>query len=211
MKRTFTKLMAALALLLFMMPSMVAWGQVQSAAPANGNSYVVAAYVNSKYYALPNGTVGGATITGVEITLNSVNKVSTSDATEKTWTLVEGTGTNAGQYYITYTSGSDTYYLYKNGTGNTNYNFAVNKTSKNYWSFTTNGTGYTVTAIGRGSNNLNIQCNSGTFRCYSTATPIILLEIGDTPTVPYTVTFGDDNTTLTETSAGARRLLAFKI
>ena len=195
--------MAAFALLVFMTPSIAGWGQVSSAAPANGNSYVVAAYVNSKYYALPNGTVNGSTIQGVEIALNSANKVSTSDATGKTWTLVEGTGTNSGQYYITYTSGSDTYYLYKNGTGASNYNFAVNKTSKNYWSFTTNGTGYTVAAVDRGSNNINIQCNSGTFRCYSTATSIILLEIGDTPSVPYTVTLGDDNTTLTESSAGA--------
>lgn len=201
MKKRFTSFLAALALLVFMMPCMTGWGQVSSVAPVDGNSYVVAAYVNNKYYALPNGTVNGGTIVGVEITLNSANKVSTSDASGKTWTLEEGTGTHSGQYYIKYTSGSDTYYLYKNGTGGTNYNFAVNKTSKNYWSFTTNGTGYTVTAIDRGSNNLNIQCNSGTFRCYSTATPIILLEIGDA--TPCTVTLGDDNTQLTETSAGA--------
>ena len=144
--------MAALALLVFMAPSMVGWGQVASAIPSNGNSYVVAAYVDNKYYALPNGTQNGNTIAGSEITLNSVNKVNTSDASGKTWTLVEGTGTNSGQYYITYTSGSDTYYLYKNGTGATNVNFAVNKTSKNYWSFTVTSNGYTVAAVDRGSN-----------------------------------------------------------
>jgi hypothetical protein len=196
MKQRFTKLLAAVALLVFMMPSMAGWGQVSSVAPANGNSYVVAAYVNSKYYALPNGTVNGGTIAGVEITLNSANKVNTSDATGKTWTLVEGTGTNSGQYYITYTSGSDTYYLYKNGTGASNHNFAVNKTSKNYWSFTVNETGYTVAAVDRGTNHVNIRCNSGTFSCDNTATPIILLEIGDATTRslsvdPSSIAFGE--------------------
>ena len=168
-----------------------AWGQVSSVAPADGKSYVIAAYVNSKYYALPNGTVNGSTITGVEISLNKLNKVNTSDAAGKTWTLEEGTEGNAGKYYLTYTSGSDTYYLYKNGTGKNNYNFAINKTSKNYWSFTTNGTGYTVAANGRGDNNVNVQCNAGTFRCYSEATPIILLEIGNVPTKDPIGIFGD--------------------
>lgn len=187
MKKRFTILFGAFCALMILisMPGK-AVGQVSSATPANGNSYVVAAYVNNKYYALPNGAVNGGTITGVEIQLNALNKVNTSVASGKTWTLEEGSGNYTGKYYIKYTSGSDTYYLYKNGTGNSNYNFAVNKTSKNYWSFTTNGTGYTVAAVDRGSNNLNIQCNSGTFRCYRDATAIRLLEIGDVPS--YTVT-----------------------
>lgn len=159
-----------------------AWAQVSSATPTDGGSYVVAAYVNSKYYALPCTTTSGGTLTGVEIELNSLNKVSTSVASGKTWTLEEGTGDNEGYYYFKYTSGASTYYLYKNGTGKTNYNFKVSTSSMNYWSFTTNGTGYSVEAIGRGENNTLIQCNSGTFRCYSSATPIILLEIGDAPT-----------------------------
>ena len=158
------------------------WAQVTSLAPADEGSYVIAAYVNSKYYALPNGAVGGGTIAGTEITLNAVNKVNTTDAAGLTWTLKKGTDANANFYHIEYTSGSDTYGLYKNGTGGTNYNFAVNKTSRTYWSFTANGTGYTVAAEDRGTtNNVNIQCNNGTFRCYSTATPIILLEVGDAP------------------------------
>ena len=178
MKR-FTLLKTMLLLCALIVGSGSAWGQVTSVAPENGKSYVVAAYINSKYYALPNGAVNGSTIAGTEISLNALNKVNTSVAAGNTWTLQEGTGTNAGKYYIKYTSGTDTYYLYKNGTKTTNYNFAVNKSSKNYWTFTTNGTGYTVTAVDRESNNLYIQCNSGTFRCYSTATPIILLEIGN--------------------------------
>ena len=155
------------------------WGQVVSAEPEDGKSYVIAAYISNKYYALPNGAVNGGTITGVEITLNSANKVNTSVASGKAWTLEEGTGDNAGQFYIQYKSGSDTYSLYKNGTGKSNYNFAVNKTSKNYWSFTQNGSGYTVTAVDRGTNNTLINNTGGTFSCKAAATPIILLEIGD--------------------------------
>ena len=195
MKRNFTFLIAAFTLLVFMMPGLAAWGQVQSVAPANGNNYVVAAYVNNKYYALPCTTTNGSTIEGVEITLNSLNMVNTSDASGKTWTLEEGTGTNAGQYYFKYTSGGNTYYLYKNGTGGSNYNFKVSTSSKNYWSFTTNGKGYTVVAVDRGSNNVNIQCNNGTFRCYSSATAIILLEVGDVPSSGYIVTYNGNGAT----------------
>ena len=176
-KKTLLKTMFLLCALVVGTSSV--WGQVSSATPTNGGTYVVAAYVNNKYYALPNGTVNGSTIAGTEITLNVMNKVNTSTASGKTWTLEEGT--TSGQFYLKYTSGSDTYYLYKNGTGGSNYNFAVNKTNKNYWSFSPNGTGYTVTAIDRGTNNTKIQCNSGTFRCYSSATPIRLLEVGDVP------------------------------
>ena len=177
MKQSIIRFLIVAALMVLAMVN--AWGQVSSAAPANGKSFVVAAYVSSKYYALPNGTVNGGQISGVEISLNSQNKVNTSDASGKTWTLEEGSGDNAGRYYFTYKVGNETYYLYKNGTGKTNYNFAVNKTSKNYWSFTNNGSGYTVTAIGSGDNNLNINCSSGTFSCRSTGTPILLIEVGD--------------------------------
>ena len=184
MNKKFTKLIAALALLVFMTPTMAGWGQVSSVAPANGNSYVVAAYVNSKYYALPCQTTNGGQLTGVEVTLNTAGKVDPTNASGKTWTLEEGTGNNAGQYYFKYTNGSSTYYLYKNGTSTSNHNFKVSTGDKNYWSFTTNGTGYTVAAVDRGTNNINIQYNSGTFGCYGTATPIILLEIGNAgPTI----------------------------
>ena len=195
MKRKVTKLMAALMLLTCITLPAMGWGQVPSVAPANGNDYVVAAYVNNKYYALPCTTTNGSTIEGVEITLNSLNKVNTSDAAGKTWTLEEGTGTNAGKYYFKYTSGSSTYYLYKNGTGNSNYNFKVSTTSKNYWSFTTNGTGYTVAAVDRGTNHVNIQCNNGTFRCNNSATAIILLEVGDVPSSGYIVTYNGNGAT----------------
>lgn len=158
--------------------TIAAFAQVSSATPTDGESYVVAAYVNSKYYALPNGTTNGSTIAGDEITLNALNKVNTATAADKTWTLEEDSE-NSGQFYLKYTSGVNTYYLYKNGTGGSNYNFKVSTGSKNYWSFTADGTGYTVAAVDRGTNNVNIQYNNGTFRCYSSATKIILLEIGN--------------------------------
>ncbi|MBO5632320.1 MAG: hypothetical protein J5965_24955, partial [Aeriscardovia sp.] len=178
-KTTLVKTMLLLCALIVGSSSVWADDPVSSVAPSNSGTYVVAAYVNSKYYALPNGTVSGATISGTEITLNALNKVNTSDASGKTWTLEEGTGDNAGKYYIKYTSSNKTYYLYKNGTGKTNYNFKVSEGYKNYWSFTTNGTGYTVAAVDRGENNVNVNCNGGTFSCRASATPIILLQVGN--------------------------------
>lgn len=184
MKKIFTNILTKLAMVAVLATAFAgsAWGQVSSATPSNGKSYVIAAYASNKYYALPNGTVNGGTISGSEITLNSLNKVNSTDAAGKAWTLEEGT--TSGQFYIKYTDGGNTYYLYKNGTSTSNYNFAVNKTSKNYWSFTTNGTGYTLEAIDRGTNNTKVQYNNGMFRCYSSATSIILLEIGDAPSSP---------------------------
>jgi len=175
-------------------------GQVSSAAPQNGKSYVVAAYDNDKYWALPNTTTNGSTIQGVEVQLNSVDKVNTSDAAGKTWTLEEGT--TAGRFYIKYTSGNSTYYLYKNGTSTSNKNFKVSTGDKNYWEFTavqpttsSNYTGYQVKAIDRGSNRLYIEClSSGSFQCGSYV-KIILLEVGDAPIpINYTIDASADPT-----------------
>ena len=173
---------AAMVLIAGLFSTFVVRGQVSSASPSDGESYVIAAYVNSKYYALPNTTTNGGTLSGVEISLNAQNKVNTSVAAGKTWTLVKHPSEN--QYYLKYNSSGNDYFLYKNGTSGSNYNFKVSTGSQNYWSFTSNGTAYTVAAIDRGTNNVNIQCNNGTFRCYSTATPIILLEIGDVGGTP---------------------------
>ena len=165
-----------------------AWAQVSSATPTNNGNYVIAAYVNSKYYALPCATTNGGTLSGQEISLNALNKVNTSDASGKTWTLEEGS--TSGQFYLKYTNNDNTYYLYKNGTSSSNKNFKVSTGSKNYWSFTTNGTGYSVAAIDRGTYRLYIECSSGTFQCGS-ATKIILLEIGDVPS--FTLTAASSN------------------
>ena len=207
MNKKITKLMAALALLVFMAPSMVGWGQVPSAAPANGYSYVVAYYANNKYYALPHGTSANVW-DATEVSLNSVNKVDETAAASLAWTLTEGS--TSGQFYLTYTSGTNTYYLYKNGgTSNSNYNIkgTTSTSERHYWEFTlnTNNNSYAVKSLKANTGNTIYlgYATVGKFGVYSDITNIILLEIGNVPTVPYTVTLGDDNTTLTETSAGA--------
>ena len=124
------------------------WGQTSSQAPSNGGTYVVAYYTNSKYYALPNTTSNGGTLSGVLVTVNNSGQVTTENP--PTWTLEEGS--TSGQFYLKYTSGNNTYYLYKNGTSSSNKNFAVGTSNKNYWTFSTSGTGYNVTAVDRGSN-----------------------------------------------------------
>ena len=208
MNKKFTKLMAALALLVFMMPSLAGWGQVPSAAPANGYSYVVAYYANNKYYALPHGT-NASVWDATEVSLNSVNKVDETAAASLAWTLTEGS--TSGQFYLTYTSGTNTYYLYKNGgTSNTNYNIkgTTSASERHYWEFTLNtddNNSYAVKSLKANTGNTIYlgYATVGKFGVYSNITNIILLEIGNVPTVPYTVTLGDNNTTLTESSAGA--------
>ena len=167
------------------------WGQVSSASPEDGKSYVVACYQSNKYYALGTASVSGKTIDGTVVTLNSLNKVNTTDAASLTWTLEENSN-STGEFFLKCNRNGTYYYLYKNGTGNKNYNFATNSSSnKTSWSFTANnaGTAYTLAATDRGTTyNVNIQCEDGTFRCYSSASDIILLEIGDVPAGPVDLT-----------------------
>ena len=135
-----------------------AWGAdpVATETATDGESYVVAAWTGSKYVALPNFTTAG-TPAGVDITVNASGKVTTADAPE--WTFTEGSTT--GQFYLTYTSGVTTYYLYKNGTKSTNYNIAGKSNGdKNYWSFTKSSNKYKVLAIDRGDNNTRFQFNN---------------------------------------------------
>ena len=208
MNKKFTKLMAALALLVFMMPSLAGWGQVPTAIAEDGNSYVVAYYANNKYYALPQGT-SASVWNATEVSLNSINKVDETVAASLAWTLTEGS--TSGQFYLTYTSGTNTYYLYKNGgTSNTNYNIkgTTNASERHYWEFTLNtddNNSYAVKSLkaNTGTSIYLGYANAGKFGVYSNITNIILLEIGNVPSVPYTVTLGDNNATLTESSAGA--------
>lgn len=208
MKRKITSLTTAiivLFLILFTLPE-TGWGQVSTATATNGNSYVVAYYANNKYYALPHGT-NASEWSGTEVTLNTINKVNTSTAASLAWTLTEGS--TLGQFYITYTSDNTTYYLYKNGgTSNTNYNIkgTSSTTERHYWDFSLNSgnNDYTVEALKSNIGNTKYLGQSSSnykFGVYSSATGIILLEIGDA--TPCTVTLGDDNTQLTEASAGA--------
>ena len=208
-RSTMLKLLAVLVLILtFGVGNAWGAGAVASAAPSNNKEVVIAVYTNSKYYALPTGTVSSSTISGTEVTLDNAGKVSSANASGKVWTLEEGTGGNAGKYYFKYKSGSSTYYLYKNGTSDTNYKFAVGS-SKNYWSFTANGTGYTVTAIDRGNNNKTIQYNNGSFRCYSSASSIILLEVA--PSGPTITTSSSMSTFGCNMTNGAPNKQSFKV
>ena len=155
-----------------------AWGAdpVATETATDGESYVVAAWTGSKYVALPNFTTAG-TPAGVDITVNASGKVTTADAPE--WTFTEGSTT--GQFYLTYTSGVTTYYLYKNGTKSTNYNIAGKSNGdKNYWSFTKSSNKYKVLAIDRGDNNtrLTYYTSGSKWEVYGTANTydIILLK-----------------------------------
>lgn len=158
---------------------------ISSATPANGQQYIVAYYDGTNYYALPHVT-NATTYNGTAVTLNAANKVSTADAADLAWTLVAGT--TASQYYLTYTQGSSTYYLYKNGTGKSNYNIKGSTSDKNYWTFTASETGYTVQAVGRGTNNTYLAYNSSKWKVYGSAQTLTLLEIGDASSSTHTVT-----------------------
>ena len=93
MKRNFTKMMAALALLVFMMPSLVAWGQTREnyqgtfTRISSADDFVTGYYVvtpsqsaSTTNKALGNAVDGNKRITGVEVTLSNnqiVNPVNT--------------------------------------------------------------------------------------------------------------------------------------
>lgn len=112
MKKKFTFLIAAFMLLTMINLPGKAVGQVSTATATDGNSYVVAYYANNTYYALPQGNSANVW-DGTEVTLNNINKVSTSDAEDLAWTLTEGT--TSGTFYLTYGSGNSTKYLTKSG------------------------------------------------------------------------------------------------
>ena len=211
MKKTF--LLKTMLLLCALVVGGSAWADpVTTATATDGNSYVVAYHANNKYYALPHGT-SASVWNATEVTLNGINKVSTSDAANLAWTLTEGT--TAGQFYLTYTSGSNTYYLYKNGgTSNTNYNIkgTTTESERHYWEFALNTEGnyYTVQSLksGTGSTIYLGYTNVGKYGVYTEdkAAQIILLEIGDAST--YTASFSvngvidpDDNDVVEEGSA----------
>ena len=171
-----TRYLALLVLLIFTCGNVWGADPVATETATDGESYVVAAWTGSKYVALPNFTTAG-TPAGVDITVNASGKVTTADAPE--WTFTEGSTT--GQFYLTYTSGVTTYYLYKNGTKSTNYNIAGKSNGdKNYWSFTKSSNKYKVLAIDRGDNNtrLTYYTSGSKWEVYGTANTydIILLK-----------------------------------
>ncbi len=119
-----------------------AWGAqpINSQAPANGKSFIIALYYNGKYHALPaNLTNTGVTPAGLECTLDANNKVSaisTCDTPDECLWYFE---TATGGYNISYVDAEDTKrYLYKNGTTGNNYNISANANykSQSVWAFT---------------------------------------------------------------------------
>ena len=150
------------------------WGQAATETATDGKSYVVTVYYNSKYYALPNGTNAGQWA-ATEVSVNANGRVTT--ATPPMWTFTEGS--TSGQFYLSYTSGNTTNYLYKNGTTNSNYNIKGGS-SKNYWAFTKSSNKYNVLAVGRGTNHTrlclyNSQLKWEVYGTSSTTYDIILL------------------------------------
>ena len=170
------------------------WGQVATATATNGNSYVVAYYANSKYYALPHGS-SAAVWSGTEVSLNAIGKVNTSTASSLAWKLTEGT--TSGQFYLTYSIDNSTKYLQKSGgTGNNNkLNIATSSNTDYLWEFTLNNgnNDYTVKSlknISSGTTGASLiylgYTTVGQYGMYgsSNAAKIILLEIGDVPSDP---------------------------
>ena len=211
MKQKFTILIAAVMLLTMINLPGAAWAttdQVTSQTATNNGEYVIAIYYNGDYYALPKASTmsSATTYAGTKLTLNSLGKVNTSDASDITWKLVENSNTS-GQFYIQQTINNTTYYLYKNGTtSSTNYNIKTVTSGQHYWTFAQQSNQYKTYTVkserGSACQYLTNTANTSTFSVRgSTNSYITLLAVGDA--TPCTVTLGDDNTQLTETSAGA--------
>lgn len=164
------------------------WGastQVTSKVATDGGQYVIAIYYNGDYYALPKASTmsSATTYSGTKVILNSDGKVNTSDATDITWTLQEGS--TSGQFYIKQTIGNTTYYLYKNGTsGSTNRNIKTVTSGQHYWEFSQKENTYNTYNVKslRGSASLYLTNDNGTSTIgvyTSTNSGITLLEVGD--------------------------------
>lgn len=164
--------------------SMGAWAQVSTAVATSGKSYVIAAYAGGKYYALPQIT-SATTYSGTEVTVGEDGKVASADGLP-IWTLTVNPSI-ATQFYVSYKNESKEYFLYKNGTGNTNYNIKGGVNDKNYWTFTKSNDGkyYNVVAVERGTNHTYLNYYYNKFQVRGTSasttdnnnTSIILLEV----------------------------------
>lgn len=175
-------------LTLFISP---AWATdpVASATVGNNKTFVVAFWTGSKYMALPNNTTA-STWAGTEVSVNSSGKVTTENP--PTWKMVQDG--SSSRYYLTYKNGNNTYYLYKNGTSDSNNNIKGATGDKNYWTFTA-GTGgnagkYQVIAYNRGSYHTCLTYDSNKWKVKGTSGySIILLEVAPAgPTITPSVT-----------------------
>lgn len=139
MKRNFTRIMAALALLVFMMPSMVAWGQtytlVESLNSLSQGTYCIAALNNGTYYTVPNTTINGQTFTCTEATFS--NNVLTPAENHGQFVFTSVTGVNNAFYIYNTSLGK-----YLVATGSKKFGYVDNtSTDYGYWTFSTVSSG----------------------------------------------------------------------
>lgn len=185
------------------------WAQVSTATATSGKSYILAAYKNGYYYALPH-VSSATTYDGTTVTVGNDGKVAAKDGLPL-WTLTVNPS-NEKQFYLSYTNASNTYYLYKNGTSTSNYNIKGHTSDKNYWEFSKSSDGnyYNVVAVDRGTNHTYLNYYYSKFQVRGTTastssnnnTSIILLEVasGSSPTT-YNVTIADNITNGTVTAS----------
>ena len=166
MKRKITKLMAAIALLVFMAPSMVGWGQtytlVSQLSGLTEGTYCIAALNDGKYYTVPNTTINGQTF-------------SCAEATYENGTLTPANG--HGQFILTAVSGiNNAYYLYNTdlqkylvATGSKKFGYVDNTSSDyGYWTFSTVSSGGFSGAfsVQHSSKTQYMRAYNNSVRCY---------------------------------------------
>ena len=196
--------MVATLLLLLCLGVGNVWGTdpVATLDPVDGESYVVAFWNGTKYYALPNIGTSSSTYDGTEITVNASGYV-TSD-NPPLWKFEKASsGTYKGDWHLSYKKSATTYYLYKNGTGGSNYKISALTSSSTYWRFTKSSNKYNVVATDRGTtSNTRLTYSSSKWKVTgnsSTTYDIILLQpapAGPTITTSSSMTtFGCNMTT----------------
>ena len=152
-------------------------------------------YITIQYYALPNisSSASASTFSGVEVSVNNSGEVTTENP--PLWKLTVNPSDNA-QFYISYTSGGTTYYLYKNGTKSaTNYNIKVVSSGQHYWTFTagtsSNAGKYQVISK-RGSANTALAYSSKWEVSGTSGYNIILLPVASSCSNKVTISKGSE-------------------
>ena len=145
------RMVATLLLILFLgVGEVLGADPVATLDPVDGESYVVAFWNGTKYYALPNIGTSSSTYDGTEISVNASGYV-TSD-NPPLWKFEKAaSGTYKGDWHLSYKKSATTYYLYKNGTGDSNNKISAQTSSSTYWRFTKNSNKYNVVATDRGT------------------------------------------------------------
>lgn len=111
---------------------------ITSMSDLTDGEYIIAGYMGSKYYALPN-NVTGEKIAGSEITV--VSDYVTSSTTNLVWTI-----TKSGSYYTIF---DGTKYIYHSNGGNSGTNLAKGTTSSYPWSISYSTSGFKLASVNR--------------------------------------------------------------